>query len=69
MENFYLHFNNTYGSQTWQSRGLGQGATSPKSREHLTKWLHGHYLLNVFKTSVAVILTILSLLIAVLHFD
>ena len=28
-----------------------------KSRERLTKWSRGHYLLNVFETSVAIIFT------------
>ena len=68
LKNFYLHFNNTYGSQTWQSRGLGSKTPSGKSRERLTKWLRGHYLLNVFKASVAIILKILSLLSVVLRF-
>ena len=44
------------------------GTPSPKSRERLTKWLRGHYLLNVFKASVAIILKILSLLSVVLRF-
>ena len=38
------------------------------SCERLTKWLPGHYLLNAFKTPVAIILKILSLLIVVLLF-
>ena len=44
------------------------GTPSPKSRERLTKWLRGHYLLNVFKASVAIILKILSLLSVLLRF-
>ena len=44
------------------------GTPSLKSRERLTKWLRGHYLLNVFKASVAVILKILSLLSVLLRF-
>ena len=38
------------------------------SRERLNKWLRGHYLLNIFKASVAIILKILSLLSVVLRF-
>ena len=38
------------------------------SREHVSMWLCGHYLLNVFKESVAIILKILSLLNVVLRF-
>ena len=38
------------------------------SRERLTKWLRGHYLLNVFKASVEIILKILSLLSVKLRF-
>ena len=38
------------------------------SREHVSTWLRGHYLLNVFKASVAIILKILSLLSVVLRF-
>ena len=38
------------------------------SRERLNKWLGGHYLLNIFKASVAIILKILSLLSVVLRF-
>ena len=68
LKNFHLHFNNIYGSQTWQSRGLGWGTTSSKSRERVTKWLRGHYLLNFFRVSVAIILKILSLLSLVLRF-
>ena len=69
LKNFnYLHFNNTYGSQTWQSIGLGWETPSLKSRERLTKWLSGHYLLNVSKASVAIIFKILSLLSVVLRF-
>ena len=51
-----------------QSRDLGWKTPSGTSRERLTKWLRGHYLLNVFKASVAIILKIWSLLSAVLHF-
>ena len=68
LKNFYLHFNNIYCSQIWQSRGLGWGTSSPKLRKRLTKWLHDHCLLNVFKVSVAIILKILSLLSVVLRF-
>ena len=68
LKDFYLYFNNTYGSQTKQSRGLGWETPSLKLRERLTKWSHGHYLLNVFKTSAAIILIIYSLLSVVLHF-
>ena len=67
LKNFYLHFNNIYGSQTWQSRGLGCRTPSPKSREHVTKWLCGH-LLNIFKAPAAIILKILGLLSVVLRF-
>ena len=67
-KNFSLHFNYIYGSQTWQNRSLGSGTPSPKSRERVTKWLRGHYLLNVFKVSVAINLKILSLFSAVLRF-
>ena len=63
-----MHINNTYGSQTWKSRGLGWETPSPKSREHLTKWLCGHYLLNAFKASGAIILKTLSLLSVLLRF-
>ena len=38
------------------------------SRERVSTWLRGHYLLNVFKASVAIILKILSLLNVVLRF-
>ena len=38
------------------------------SRERVSTWLRGHYLLNVFKASVAIILKILSLLSVVLRF-
>ena len=65
---FYLHLNNINCSQTWQSRDLGWETPSLNSCEHLTKWLRGHYLLNVFKASVAIILKVLSLLSAVLRF-
>ena len=41
---------------------------SPQSCERLTKWLRGHYLLNVFKGSVPIILKILSLLSVMLLF-
>ena len=41
---------------------------SPKSRKRWSKWSRGHYLLNVFKTSVAIILIILSLLSVVLRY-
>ena len=58
IKNFYLHFN-IYGCQIWPSRGLGWETPFPKSREHLTKWLRGHYLLNDFKVSVPIILKIL----------
>ena len=68
IKHFYLHFNSIYCSQTWQSRGLGWGTPSPKSHERLTKWLRGHYLLNVLKASVAIILKMLSLLSVVLRF-
>ena len=64
--NLYLHFNNTYDGQTLQSGGLGWGTPSTKSFEGLIKWSHGHYLLNVFKSSVAILLIILSLLSVVL---
>ena len=47
---------------------LRMGDTIPKLRKRLTKWLRGHYLLNVFKASVAVILKTLSLLSVVLRF-
>ena len=67
-KNFYLHFSNTHCSQTWQSRGLGWETTYSESRERLTRWLRGHYLFNVFKGSVAIILKILSLLSVVLRF-
>ena len=67
LKNFYLHFKNICGCQTWQSRGLGWG--TPKSCERVTKWLRGHYLLNVFKASIAVILKILTLLSVVLRFQ
>ena len=54
----------------WQSNLAGWwlrvGAPSTKSRERLTKWLRGHYSLNAFKTSVAIVLIILSLLSVVL---
>ena len=36
--------------------------TIPKLSGYITKWLHDHYLLNVFKASVSIILQILSLL-------
>ena len=38
------------------------------SRQRLSKWLGGHYLLNVFIGSVGIILKILSLLSVVLLF-
>ena len=38
------------------------------SRQRLSKWLSGHYLLNVFIGSVGIILKILSLLSVVLLF-
>ena len=51
------------------------GTPSPNSRERFTKWLHGHYLLNAFKASVAMLscyvkhlLKMLSLLSVVLRF-
>ena len=47
----YLYFNNIYGIQTWQSRGLKWKTRSPKSRESLAKWLRSHYLLDVLKCS------------------
>ena len=62
-----MHINHTYGSQTWKSRGLGWETPSSKLHEHLTKWLRGHYLLNAFKASGAIILKILSLLSVVLR--
>ena len=68
LKNVYLYFNNIYDSQTWQSRGLGLETLSPKSRQRLTKWLCGHFLLNVFKASVAIILRTLGLLSAVIRF-
>ena len=43
------------------------GDTIPKSSEYITKWLHDHYLLNVFKASVSIILQILSSLSVVLR--
>ena len=61
LENFYLHFNIIYCSQTW-------GTQSLKSRELLTKLLRGHYLLNIFKASVAIVLKILNLLSVLLCF-
>ena len=64
--NLYLQFSNTHGSQTWEDGGLGWGTQSTKSRERLTKWSSGHYLSNVFETSVAILLIMLSLLIVVL---
>ena len=67
LKNFYLHFNNIYGSQTWQSRGLRWRTPSPKSRERVTKRLCGH-LLNIFKAPAAIILKILGLLSVVLRF-
>ena len=42
--------------------------SSSKSRKRVTKWLYGHYLLNVFTASVAIILKMLSLLSVVLRF-
>ena len=47
---------------------LRMGDTNPKLRKRLTKWLRGHYLLNVFEASVAMMLKILSLLNVVLRF-
>ena len=45
------------------------GDTPPtKLRERLTKRSRGYYLLNVFKTSVAILLIILSLLSVVLRY-
>ena len=55
-------------AKTWQSRDLGSETPSPKSCELLTKSSRGHYLLNDSKTSVAIILKILSLLSVVLRF-
>ena len=66
LKNLCLHFNNTYDGQTWQSDGLGWGTPSTKSQEGLIKWSYGHYLWNIFKWSVAILLIILSLLSVVL---
>ena len=44
------------------------GDTIPKLRKRLTNWLRGHYLLNVFEASVAIMFNILSLLSVVLRF-
>ena len=68
LENFYLHFNIIYCSQTWKSRYLGWGTLSPKSRKLLTKLLLDHYFLNIFKSYVAIVLKILNLLSVLLRF-
>ena len=44
------------------------GRADSKSNERLAKWSRGHYLLKVFKTSVAIILKILSSLNVVISF-
>ena len=62
LKNLYLHFNSTCGSQTWEGSDLGWGTPSTKSRERLIKCSRGHYTLDIFKTSVAILLTKLSLL-------
>ena len=61
-----MHFNSTYGRQTWQGSDLGWRIPFTKPRQRLTKWSRGHYLLNVFKTSVANVTIISSLLKVVL---
>ena len=48
--------------------GLMWESPSPRSCERLTKWLRGYYLINNFKKSVAIILTILSVFRVVLRF-
>ena len=66
LKNLYWYFIKAYGSQTWRDGSLWLGTQSTKSCKRFTKWSRASCLLNDFKTFVAILLTILSLLSAVL---
>ena len=68
LKNLNLHFNNIYDSQTSLGDDSRRGTPSTKSRERLTKWSRGHYLLNAFRAFVVILLITLSLLSVVLRF-